>query len=265
MSSKVSNHARSNVIGYLALFVALTGTAYAAEKVGSGDIRKGAVKSKQIGDNQVRSKDIKDDKGVKSRDLRNDSVQSVDVRDGDLSEAGIAAGSLTGRSIGDDSLTADDIDESTFPSTIRLNIPPTSWVTAGIPDADVTYFIGLAKVEQGGGVGTFRNVFAEVQVPKQIGGRSMELRSFELCYAAAASAVLNELTVRTIESTSTKLFSDTGVISDDTDRSDSGCRTYEPSQTVVLGPNEFVEPGLSIQFGGGEFRIYRTTLVLQPR
>ena len=255
MSSRISDHVGSNVVGYLALFIALGGTVYAADKVGSNDIKAGAVKSKQIGDDKIKSKDIKDEKGVKSRD----------VKDGGLTEADIAAGSLSGSSIEDDSLSAADIDESTFPSTIRLNIPPTSWVTAGIPDADVTYFIGLAKVEHGGGVGIARNVHADVQVANQIGGRSMELTSFELCYAANASAVLNEVTVRTIESTAAALFKDTAVISDDTDRSDSGCRTYEPSQTVVLGPNEFVEPGLSVHFSGGEFRIYRTTLVLQPR
>jgi hypothetical protein len=231
--ARISNHVRSNVIAYLALFVALSGTAYAAGKVGSKDIKTGAVKSKQIGDDQVKSKDLRDGKAVKSRDVK------------------------------DDSLTAADIDESTFPSTIRLNLPPTSWVTAGIPDADVTYFVGLARVE-GAGAG-FRNVFANVQVPNQLGGRSMELKSFELCYGAAATAVLNEVKVRTIESTSTTPFSDTTVISDDTDRSDSSCRTYEPSQPVVVGPNEFLEPGLSLNFSGGQFKIYRTTVVLQPR
>jgi hypothetical protein len=265
MPSRITEHFRSNIVAYLALFVALSGTAYAAGKIGSRDIRKGAVKSKQIGDNRVRSKDIRDENGVKSRDLKNDNIRSVDIKDGDLSEADIATGSLTGKSIKDDSLTAAQIDESTFPSTIRLNLPPTSWVTSGIPDADVTYFIGLAKVEQGAGVGTSRNLLANVQTPNQIGGRSMELTSFEFCYAAAASAVLSELRVRTIESTSETPFSDTTVISDDTDRSDTGCRRYEPAQTVVLGPNEFVEPGVSIQFGGGAFSIYRSTLVLEPR
>lgn len=44
MSSRVSDHLRSNVIGYLALFVALSGSAYAANKIGTGDIKKGAVK-----------------------------------------------------------------------------------------------------------------------------------------------------------------------------------------------------------------------------
>ncbi len=265
MQSKLVDHVRSNIIAYLALFVALGGTAYAAEKIGTRDIKKGAVKSKQIGDDGVRSKDIKDGTGVKSRDLKNDNVKSIDIKDGDLSEVDIAARSLTGESIKNDSLTAAQIDESTFPSTVRINVPPTSWVTAGIPDAEVTYFVGLAKVEQGAGVGISRNVFANVQVPNQIGGRSMELTSFELCYEASATAVLSELRVKTIESTSDELFSDTTVISDDTARSDSGCRRYEPSQSVVLGPNEFIEPGVSILFSGGALNLYRSTLVLEPR
>lgn len=255
MQSRLVKHVRSNIIAYLALFVALGGTAYAAEKIGTKDIKDGAVRSKQIGDNRVRSKDIKDGTGVKSRDVKN----------GDLSEVDIAARSLTGKSIKNDSLTAAQIDESSFPSTIRMNIPPTSWVTAGIPDAEVTYFIGLAKVEKGDGFGTSRNVHANVQVPNQIGGRSMEMISFELCYKASATAILNELKVRTIESNSDTLFSDTTVISDETDRSDGGCRKYEPSQPVVLAPDEFIEPGVSINFSGGELNLYRTTLVLEPR
>ena len=265
MSSRILLYLRQHHLGLIAIFIALSGTAYAAEKIGTKDIKNGAVKSKQIGDDRVRSKDIKDGTGVKSRDLKNDDVQSVDIKNGDLSEADIAAGSLTGKSIKNDSLSAAQIDESTFPSTIRINLPPTSWVTAGIPDADVTYFVGLAKVEQGAGVGTSRNVFANVQVPNQIGGRNIELTSFELCYQASATAVLNELKVRTIESTSDKPFSDTTVISDDADRSDGGCRRYEPSQPVVLGPDEFIEPGVSVLFSGGAFKIYRTTLVLEPR
>jgi hypothetical protein len=255
VQSRLVEHVRSNIVAYLALFVALGGTAYAAEKIGSKDIKVGAVKSKQIGDDRIRSKDIKDGKGVKSRDVKN----------GDLSEVDIAARSLTGKSIKNESLTADQIDESTFPSTIRINIPPTSWVSAGIPDAEVTYFIGLARVEEGVGVVPNRSVFANVQVPNQIGGRSMELVSFELCYQASATAVLNELKVRTIESTDDTLFSDTTVISDEENRSDGGCRRYQPSQPVVLGPNEFIEPGVSIFFSGGSFSLYRATLVLEPR
>ena len=212
MGSRVAEHIRSNAVAYLALTIALSGTAYAAGKIGSKDIKTGAVKSKQIADD-----------GIKSRDV------------------------------------------SPKANAVRLNIPPTSWVTAGIPDADVTYFIGTAQVEKGGGVGSSRSVFASVQAPNQIGGRRMKLKSFEVCYEATATAVLDEVTVRTIQSTSTTPSADTTVISDDTDRSDAGCQKYKPSEAVVLGRNGYLEPAMSLSFSGGQFSIYRATVVLQPR
>lgn len=84
MKSRVINHVRSNTIAYLALFVALSGTAYAADKIGPRDIKKGAVKSKQIGNDQVRSKDIKDDKGVKSADVKDGSLKGTDIDESSL-------------------------------------------------------------------------------------------------------------------------------------------------------------------------------------
>jgi hypothetical protein len=36
MAGRISEHLRSNLVGYLALFVALSGTAYAAATVDSG-------------------------------------------------------------------------------------------------------------------------------------------------------------------------------------------------------------------------------------
>jgi hypothetical protein len=240
MAARVWGHFRGHFVGYLALVVALGGTAYAADKIGSQDIKRNAVKSKHIKKNQVKSSDLKNGKAVKSADVKDGSLEGKDVRD--------------------DSLTAADLDESTLPSSIRQTLPPTSWVSAGVPSAEVVYFIGTARVEQGLGGGSSRNLHADVQVPNKLAGRSMELKSFELCYAASATAVLTELGVRKIFSDSSATFQDTTVISDETDRTDQRCRTYTPATPVVLGPNEYIEPSLSINFSGGTFNVYRTTL-----
>ena len=84
MIRAIGRHLRNNVVAYLALFVALTGTAYAADKIGSGDIRKGAVRSKQIADGQVRSKDIQDQRGVRSIDVKDGSLRGADIDESSL-------------------------------------------------------------------------------------------------------------------------------------------------------------------------------------
>ncbi len=66
----LSQHLRSNVVGYLALFIALSAGAYAA------GLPKNSVKSKQIKDGQV-----------KAADLAADSVDSSKVTNGSLTNA----------------------------------------------------------------------------------------------------------------------------------------------------------------------------------
>jgi hypothetical protein len=95
MNGRVSGHIRSNLVGYLALFVASTGTAVAAEnlQVGPGGIQKGAVNSRAIQDN---------------------SVKSVDVRAATIGAQDIAPGAITGLQVAGNSLTGDQIDENTL-------------------------------------------------------------------------------------------------------------------------------------------------------
>jgi hypothetical protein len=66
---KVAGHFRSNAVAYAALFVALSGSAYAASQVGSGDIQDDAVQRRHIDNEAVASKEVADrsltDKDVK--------------------------------------------------------------------------------------------------------------------------------------------------------------------------------------------------------
>lgn len=73
----------ATVVAYLALFVALGGSSYAALKVGSG----------QIADNGVRSKDIRNN-DVRGRDIRRGTLGSSDVADGSLRAEDFEAGEL---------------------------------------------------------------------------------------------------------------------------------------------------------------------------
>jgi hypothetical protein len=93
MGKRLLGHMRSNAVGYVAIFLALSG---------------GSVAWAALAKNSVGSKQIK-----------NDQVKSVDVRDDDLSGGGLQDEDLADDSVGDeevglDSLTGDAIEEVTL-------------------------------------------------------------------------------------------------------------------------------------------------------
>jgi hypothetical protein len=55
---RLRSHFRHQLVGYLALFVALGGTTYAAATIGAGDIKTGAVRTRQIKDGEVLPEDL---------------------------------------------------------------------------------------------------------------------------------------------------------------------------------------------------------------
>ena len=93
MRNRFSGHVRSNVVGYVAIFLALSG----------GTVAWAALAKNSVG----------------SKQLKNDQVKSVDVRDDDLNGGGLQDEDLAPGSVGDDEilpaeLTGAAIDESTL-------------------------------------------------------------------------------------------------------------------------------------------------------
>lgn len=56
--SRLIGHLRRNTLGYVALVIALSGTAYAASKLGPNDIANNAIRSKHIAPNKVKNKHV---------------------------------------------------------------------------------------------------------------------------------------------------------------------------------------------------------------
>jgi len=127
LGERIRTHLRSNVVGYVALFVALSGVAYAA------GLKKNSVKSKHIRDGQVLTQDIGDgavgtadlaDGAVTAGKLANGVIPGPELTDGSVTTPKLADGSVDSAKLADDSVSAskvganalggDDIDESSL-------------------------------------------------------------------------------------------------------------------------------------------------------
>jgi hypothetical protein len=84
----MSHWIRSNAVGLLALFVALSGSAIAAS------LAKNSVTSKSIKNGAVASKDVKND-NLTGIDIDESSLAGVPIADGAITSAQIADGSVT--------------------------------------------------------------------------------------------------------------------------------------------------------------------------
>ena len=72
------------IVALLALFVALSGSSYAAVKIGARDIQRGAVGTRAIANNSIRSGDIRN-ATVSGADVKDDSLTNADIDNTNLS------------------------------------------------------------------------------------------------------------------------------------------------------------------------------------
>jgi hypothetical protein len=103
------NFTFSNVCSFLALFIALsTGTAYAANTIGSDDIIDNSIASVDVKNAAITSNDLQNG-GVKAVDLGADSVDSTTVLDESLTAADLGTNSVNATEIADSSIDSGEI------------------------------------------------------------------------------------------------------------------------------------------------------------
>jgi hypothetical protein len=136
MGIRIRDHIRSNVVGYIAIFLfAMSGTALALDgsnTVFSDDIVNGEVKTADIGTGQVASgdiatggvgtADIADDAinqtkilegGVRTSEIGNSNVFGVDIKNGevgsaDITDQSVTGADLAGTGVGDNGFNGDE-------------------------------------------------------------------------------------------------------------------------------------------------------------
>jgi len=85
------------IVALLALVVAIGGTAFAATKIGTGQLKNKAVSAKKLKKNAVKSSKIKN-KAVKTKKLANAAVDGSKVKDETLDDSKISDYELLGDS-----------------------------------------------------------------------------------------------------------------------------------------------------------------------
>jgi hypothetical protein len=105
------------IVALIALFVALSGSSYAAVKIGARDIKRGAVGTRAIANDSIRSADIHN-AAVSGADVKDDSLTNADIDNASLSaqtakSADTAARATTATSAGtaNSAKNADDADK----------------------------------------------------------------------------------------------------------------------------------------------------------
>jgi hypothetical protein len=119
-------------------------------------------------------------------------------------------------------------------SQIQIGTDSFQSATAG---ATVNRFTGATNLH-GIAPNTFFN--APITMPSVLQGRPTRIDSMVLCYAASATAKLDNVILDKTTSV-TAPGTDTTLVADDTDRTDTTCRTYAPATPAAIGPNDMIQ------------------------
>ena len=111
---RISSHVRSNVIAYLALFVALGGTsAYAANTIGSEDVVNDSLMSEDVQNGTLTRSDLAPST-LTGTYVLDDSLSFHDLAPGTIVNSRLADNGVNSAKVAPDSLTGNDVDESTL-------------------------------------------------------------------------------------------------------------------------------------------------------
>lgn len=259
MGEKIHQHIRSNVVGYVAVFLALTGTAY-------------AVDGPLPGTNQVGSADIIN-KEIRTEDIRDNNVLTPNLGPNAVTSPKIADGAVQSSDVANDTLTDADIANRQR----AINIPLGSFINCSNPgqigfvsgndnDPDfVTQGANRLQVAWDAGAGTDTTpdtdaICASVMVPPDIGGNAPTVRLLSI----AGSAHDNDWVVTVVQQRDGADEEDTGSAAgfNNCDQFKTTGTAYVCSFTLGLGqpgevqPNDVFTVGVARGGGNNEMRLY---------
>ncbi len=244
MNKRFGRFLRRNTIALLALFVALSGTTYAAanvvlpkNSVGTKQLKKNAVTSVKIKNNQVTGADVKESSLGKVPSASNaDHASSADSATNATNAASAAnAGKLGG------------VDASSYvqnAGSIFVSTGSSNWVTVGSADPISWTFTVNATWATASGATTV-NLTAHPSLPTALYGKNLAVTGATLCYSASANAKISAVSIYQNRYSNSGIGAANLVATDPTDRTDAACRTYPLTTPVTLSSLDDI--GLAIQ------------------
>jgi hypothetical protein len=126
----------------------------------------------------------------------------------------------------------------------QVQIASDEWVETGAAST-VAHFTGETDLKSN----TANQFFnAPISIPSAIQGRATQINSVVLCYAVNANATLDEFFLDKTTAT-TNLGPTTQLVADDTNRTDTTCRTYTPTGgSAAVGPNDMIQVVIRADF-----------------
>jgi trimeric autotransporter adhesin len=134
VQNRISTHIRSNIVGYIALFLfAMGGSAYALDgplpgqnQVGSDDIINGEVKTADIGTGEVKNGDIGAFE-INANNIAPDSLGGTKIADRQVKNADLGLGASSSNTIRDGGIEAIDVKANTLTGAQidELSLDPT--------------------------------------------------------------------------------------------------------------------------------------------
>jgi hypothetical protein len=153
-------------------------------------------------------------------------------------------------------------------ATTLLQVSPATWVAA--PGGTVSHS-GMGSMLEATEPSGFAFFMAPLTVPATLQGRQVSIESFELCYRHTnndppSPLSLVALMVKREQTAANPYLDDVDApISDNTDRLDTTCRTYEGPSPVKIGPRDVAQILLRVDVGGENDGIEVGRLTLKLR
>jgi hypothetical protein len=206
MSGHLRRPGYADVVGTLALLVAMSGTAYAAHA-----LPKNSVGPKQLKDNKVASKDVRDG-GISAADLAAGSVGSATLQPGSVGTTQLAPGSVTGAKLAVGSVgpaavgvnaisTTASVKDHTLTLVDHAGADLTSSINGTLPADSCTSVMATVNGAQTGqlalvGLSGFVAIPNVVFTPARVEGANQV--AFRICNPTASSVSLGNIGIRVV-------------------------------------------------------------------